>query len=356
MSAFLLRLKLLLCDKIAGVCYILCAVVISFVLLNLNLHAEESSRIPIGIVDKCQTSLSTRLVKDISSNASLNVYTDGDEDLELMLKDGYLNCILEIGEDYEKKVRNGDQNKLIKVYTPRDDTSSVIVQDIVAGYMMYDICFFKAWDDYMRLPDIGSEKLSLSQFSDYVLELKNNPFYAFDFDMEFIDVDNGDTKETDISNALIYRQVIAGINALLLMLLVFCACNKIAAEGETGIFKRRRLSSGSRILSFVLEIAATFVYMMPVMMLSAFTVFSDKGIGGTLYLLCLNMIFTFMATVVYYIVARLIKNAAAYQLAGTILSTVLGVCGFISVFSGLMGVELFNYTPVAAYITGFMRI
>lgn len=356
MSSYLLRLRLLMCDRVAGVMYILCSAVIAFVLLNLNIHAQDSSRIPIGIEDDCGTQITQRLISDISTNETLKVYTGTFEELNLLLKDGYLNCILRISPDYEEKVRRGDQEGLITVFTPKDDTSSVIVQDIVAGYMMYDICFFKGYDDYVKLPDIGADKLTLSEFSDYVLKLKNNPMYEFNFDISYVDVESSGVQETEVTNALIYKQIIAGLNALLLMLMVLCGCNSVASEGESGINKRRSILTSSKALRFIQETAAVFTYMLPVMILSSFTVFSELGIRGTLYLFCLNAVFTFGAVLVFMTIARIIRSASAYQLVGTVLSTVLGVCGFVSVFSGVLGMNYFEYTPVAGYISFFMKL
>jgi hypothetical protein len=51
------------------------------------------------------------------------------------------------------------------------------------------------------------------------------------------------------------------------------------------------------------------------------------------------------------LVSKLIKKTETYQIAGAVIVIGLGVLGFVSVFSGIMGgPEFLKYTPNAIYI------
>ena len=50
MSRFVLRLKICLKDRTAGICYLISAIVMLALLLSLDSAGEERSAIPVGVV------------------------------------------------------------------------------------------------------------------------------------------------------------------------------------------------------------------------------------------------------------------------------------------------------------------
>ena len=166
MGSFTLRLKLLLSDRIATVCYALCAVVMLSVFFNMNLHASDNSKVPMGLLCESDSPVAVRLRDRLLGSDALRVTEGTMDELEELLMDGYIGSIFVIGDDYEEKLREGVREDLIKVISPSDDTSSIIVQDIVAGYMMYDVCFFRTYDEYRTLPGNGTDILTEEEYAE----------------------------------------------------------------------------------------------------------------------------------------------------------------------------------------------
>ena len=50
MSRFILRLKICLKDRTAGICYLISSIVVLALLLGLESAGEERSSIPVGLV------------------------------------------------------------------------------------------------------------------------------------------------------------------------------------------------------------------------------------------------------------------------------------------------------------------
>ena len=353
MGAFVLRIKLLLADRIASVCYALCVIVMISVFFNMNLHASDTSRVPMGLLCESDGTFAKKLTDRLIESDALRVTTGTMEELSALLMDGYIGSIFVIPKDYDDKLRDGVREKLVKVITPSDDTSSIIVQDIVAGYMMYDVCLFRTYDEYMSLPDMGVERLSETEFADYVAAVASDPDYGFDFDIEYVDIGKADNTEVNITTAMIYRQIIAGLIGMLLLVLVVCGCNGFALEHGQSIAKRRKTLGSSRSLAYVLEMFAVFLYLTPAVILSSLIMIGESGPGGAVIIFLLGEALCAFFILICFLLARIVGSASSYQLVGTIVCLVLGACGFINTFSGIVGTPVFGATPVALYIKGF---
>ena len=362
MGALLLRLKLLLADRIASVCYVLCVIVMVSVFLNMNIHASETSRVPVGVVCESESRIAQRLKNALLESDALRVTCGTMDELEELLMDGYIGSIFIIGDEYEKKLKNGIKEDLIKVITPSDDTSSIVVQDIVAGYMMYDVCYYRTYDVYSSLPAEtgreddnagGVDRMTASEYYDYVAKLAENPMYGFEFDIEYIDIDRSDNKNVNITVAMIYRQIIAGLIGMLLMVLVVCGCNGFALEKGLSIDKRRKTVGRSYTRDHLLEMLAVLVYLTPAVLLSSLIMLGESGMGGASFIFLIGEAFCAFFILLCFVLAKITGSASSYQLVGTIVCLVFGACGFISTFSAVTGDTVLGGTPVALYIKGF---
>lgn len=357
MNRISLRIKLCLKDKTACICYIVSAVVMLCVLLGLEASSEERSAIPIGLVNLDESTEAQNLVKQIHENPSIYVI-DGNsrEELEERLLSGYINSIFIINEDYGINVRKGATDNLITVISGEDNKVSVIVGDIIAGSMLYDISMSKGYKTYLSEAEKAgiykdSEKVQWDRdkYREYALSISERPDFSFAFNMEFKDGNNGKIEEKAVTNGMIYRQMIAGMLAMLLSLVAFSACNGICLEHERGI--RRRLSNlpGSRAVSLMFDFFGIFVYTLPLGVGAGWALGKLEGIP-------VSLLYLAVMCLLCLILSDAVKKTDAYQLVGAVLVIGFGVCGFISVFSGLTGgADFLKYTPNALFIESFMK-
>ncbi len=357
MSEYLLRLKLLLRDKTALICYGLAVAVIVSVILGLNMHSEERSSLPIGLINEDNSPESENLRKEILKSKALYVYEGSRDYLQSLFLDGYINSLFIIKEGYGDNVKLGNTAELISIYSAEDDKISTVVGDIIAGCMLFEICIDKTYNRYMALNKLdGIEKLTYSEYCEYVEELSGDDSFAFSFDVSYIDAGTGATSAHDVTNGMVYRQMIAGMLAMLIMLIAFCSCNAIAGEYESGV-RRRLFTIGRNVfLAGFREISAVATFMLPMIILMS--VLFLKCMTGTevIKLLCLNICFMLFGTLLFYILVRLSKNVFMYQFVSSFVVIGFGILGFISVFEGLLGSEIFGATPIAYYIELFIGI
>lgn len=356
MNYFILRIKLLLKDRTAMICYAVSAAVILAVLLSLNVHAAERSSIPIGLVVKDESGEALDLKKALHDNPALYVYDGSYKEMTNLLLDGYINSIFIIEEGYGDRVRAGDVEDLILVYAARDDRISAVIGDITAGCMMYEICIDKAYNKYKSLtsPE-GVGKITRGEYVSYLEELAATEGFTFTFDVTYTEAGHT-TAASEITNGMIYRQMIAGMLAMLLMLITFCASNTITVEYENGIRRRLKCLAGGRMGMICGEIGAIFVYVLPLACVSAAVMYLPGSISDALRLFVLNAVFSLLFSGLFYACSCAARGVFPYQLLGAVLIVVCGTMGFINVFSGFLGTGLFGYTPVSAYIKLFIGI
>lgn len=342
MSRFILRLKICLKDRTAGICYLISSIVVLALLLGLDSAGEERSSIPVGLVMYDESEEAQNFANGMKNTPSVYVKEGELEDLREELLDGLIECVFIVDEGFGEKIRMGLPDETIRVISGEDDRVSVILSDITAGNMIYDICFNKAYRAYKALN--GEVQMSRSEYADVVAALKDDSDFAFTFNLTYEDSSTKKIEEKEITNGMIYKQMIAGMLAMLLSLIAFVSCNCFCLEYESGVAYRLKELPGKRLPSETMDFFGVFVYTLPLGLAAGFLI---SGVDGLLY----SVAYLFFMCMLCTFVSKLIKKTESYQIAGAVIVIGLGVLGFVSVFSGLIGgPEFLKYTPNAIYI------
>ena len=67
-------------------------------------------------------------------------------------------------------------------------------------------------------------------------------------------------------------------------------------------------------------------------------------------MLLINFGLICFAVIVYYMLANILKSISAYQITGAIVLIALGVMGFVSIFEGIVSMDIFENTPIGFYV------
>jgi len=347
MNRLFLRIKICIKDITACICYLVSAVVVLCLLLGLDSVSEERSAVPIGLINDDLSSESERLRESIMNNDAFYVYEGSRELLNEKLLEGYINSIVIIKEDYGLRIRKGNTDEIVEIISGEDNKVSVVVGDIIAGSMLYDVCAEKGYRLYLKQE--GNAGLSRDEYQKYILKTADRPDFQFGFGLEYRDANDGKIDETSVTNGMIYKQMIAGMFAMLLSLIAFVSCNGICLEYEAGTRRRLKNLPNSKLLMNTADFFGIYLYTLPLGLAGGYLLAGLKGMAiAAIYLLLL--------CAVCLLLSNLLKKTDAYQLAGAVLIIALGVCGFVSVFSGLVGgSDFLNYTPNALFIENFIK-
>lgn len=357
MSLFRLRMKLLLADKTATVALIVSTAVVLAVILGIRTFAAERSALPIGLCVEDDSAEARELRDSISKCEALYVYESGQAELKNLLADGYINCIFTIPEGYGGRIESMQTEGLVDICAAADDKIAVLCSDIVAGFMIDRICSVRAYGRYENLDKSKvSAPLDKAAYRAYVEGLEKDELFEFTFDVTFKDAGSKELTYRDISNSMLYMQVIAGFIGLLLMLTCFTACTGIAGECEAGVTGRLKTVPGQFITKWIVQIPVVIVYISPLPVVTALLFGIDSGLAGALKLFAASILLDAFLVICFFAAAYLTGSVSAYQICGSTVIIVLGVMGFLSIFMGLLGVEIFDFTPLALYISKFTEL
>lgn len=355
----LLRVRLFLKDRMT-----LCVLAVSvlgflFCMADLNRGAKELAAIPVGLVDLDKSEKSAELTEKLRALEALSIKCGTYEELAALMEEGRLRCILGIREGYGERLNAGKSRNLLDVYYEEDDRVATIVTDIVAGEMMYDICQAQAYLAYEDLPAGEREKYGRQEYEAYAASLIGGEDFDFAFEFRFVG-EGSRERETGIKSSLFYRQVVAAVAALLFALLMMSALSGVCLEREAGILGRRQLAGLTGGAELLGSMAACAVFsMLPA---AVFAVCVAAGVGEWekfFPVFWTSVLFSVIMALIYYLLARLAPGLFSYQVAGTVLLLVFGVCGFLGMVEGVLFPEFpgwFRYVPNCAYLRWFMDV
>jgi len=343
-----LRLKVFVRDRMSVTVYLCVLAIFGIVFINLNIHADDASSIPIGIlnldlIDDEPSEYSSRLVEGLSDLRFFSIHEDSYGKLEEMLYDGYINSIYVIERDYQDKVRKGDINELVTVYHNEKSEFINVVSDIVAGEMLYDICLEKGFITYRRYPAGTNGKKRENEYKAYAAMLMESPEINFGFLITYRS--NGDLVETpkEVNNATVYRQVILSMSAMVLAFLLFYIFSSNVMEREAGISGRRKITLLGRIsVSFADILTALIITGIPVVLFAwMFVRYANILNQDIIYkMIGITLGYCLITGVLFMILGMVMRSVFWYQLIGSMIVVVFGAVGFLSLVEGITMVDM----------------
>lgn len=340
--SFILRLKLMVSSKVTIIAFLIASVAFLLVLNNLNLHAEENSAIPVGIVNEDDDTVSAELVERLKNVKSIYVYEGSFDEMESLLLDGYISSVFVLKEGCGEAIKRGEPEEIVKLYFGKDDKTCAVIGDIVAGEMMYEICLYGGLMHYHQLPDRGHTD---EEYIEYVNELAKQDTYNFSFETEYY---NGSTEaEEGISNSVLYRQMIAGMVAMLLSFVILFSFSQNVLETEQGITQRRKATLMGRIRTALGDISAvTVCCLLLCILIAASTANSVGSLKAFFEILGVSVLYVVIMSVIMTVLSGISGNINVYQITGGALLLIFGIAGFAGVFSGFLGEGLSSVLSV----------
>lgn len=356
-----MRMKLILRDTTTRISLVFSLLIFILIFHILSESAEEYSAIPVGLVDYDKTTESFNLVKGLSQSPSLRIIEDEEKLLHKLLLDEKINALFIIEEGYEENIKKGNPNKLIKVYYISDNKSALILSDIIAGEMIYPISLYKTMDYYKHIPYNGI-KHGLEEYKAYIENLKGSDDFDFAFNISFENPEGTFIKESPISNALLYNQLIFGILGILFALIAMFFISFVVRERELGVESRLSITSFN-------QLKCDFTNLLALLSMEAFMALIFAGliymqlkqlglrvfIGGFL----LIFIYAFVQGCMYLIVSAYTKSTLTYQILCSILILIMAGLGFYSLLSGFQEARTASFVkiiPNSWFIQGFTDI
>ncbi len=339
-----LSLKLMIRDRITVFVFVASCICFFFLCASLNFSAEDQSRIPIGLAnldvveeESLTTTLMSQVLYDkVKNSPSFRVVEGSLEKLIKALENGEVNCIFVIKKGYQERLQVGYTKELIQLYKSEGNKNAAMLADIFAGEMIDEICLQKSYLAYKKLDFTGFEELTKGEYEQYVEQMKQEDEFEFSFEVSLYDPNIVEVDYNKLENAVLYREIIAGIFAMLLSFVVLFSFTYVCMEKEQGIYQRQRITLQNRlanILGTLLSVVVTTVFL-GLIFVSCVCYYTNSQ-SSFAPLLTLSITYALLISVVFYILARVAKGVLVYQMVGAIMILILGMLGFATIVDGI---------------------
>jgi ABC-2 type transport system permease protein len=322
----------------------------------------EMSSLPVGVVDYDQSDSSEQLVLSLHKVETLRINVKSERELQRLLMDEMITSIFIIEEGYEEKLKAGDLREMITMHYKQDNKAASILSDIVAGEMMYPVCFYKSLRYYKQLPYVGT-KLTDLQYESYLEKLLGN---SKDFDFAFRMIYRAPKEKLataqHLSNSVLYNQFIFGILGIFIAFIAMFLLSGTVKEKEIGVEVRLRISKFQILIQDFSNITALFVTEGTLAILFSWLIFlrlqSKDGLlwSSIFSLLLLNAL---VVGVILLLITKIIRKMHSYQIVSSVIILFTGGLGFYYLLTGFYqgyADKMLKFIPNSWLIQGFTDI
>lgn len=377
-NRIVLSLKLLFRDQGTLILFFVSVLCFFLICNSLNQAADTKSKIPIGIVNLdtidsngviIPSDASSSLICNLNKVEAFRVILGDFDELKKRLSQNEIYCFYVIESGYEKKIKASELTHLITVYRKKGDDSVPLLSDIFAGEMINQICIEKSASRYASLfkEDKWGAKESYLQ---YVNDLKEREDILFRFDIELSDIELNNTEFSNtehktniyekLETSLLYRQIVAGIFAILLSFLIMFSYTYVCMEREQGLQKRLKLTVAKKGTAELGWMISVLLLAMVLSIVFVSCVCYSIGLPQVFFkLLCLSFLFALMIAFIFAFISKVVTHFLGYQLVGALVVFVLGASGFLSMIVGILNTDflnVFKFTPNGWFIEKFVDI
>jgi ABC-2 type transport system permease protein len=331
-------------------------------IFSLTESAEDQSSLPVGIVDDDQSRSSEELIIKLKELSSLKVMQKSEKELNKLLMDEMILSYFVIGKGYEQKIRSQELEGIISVYYKSSNKAASILSDIIAGEMLYPICYYKALNLYEKLPFDG-QKHSKDMYEAYMESLlKDSKDFDFAFEMNYLNPQQNSVLEGTVPNSILYSQLIFGILGILMAFIAMFVLSGVVGEKEIGVAERIKLTRFHFLAQDIGNFCALILIEGGISLVFSGLLFASRGGGddflwiSSFLLLLLN---AFVLGGMFLLISKLIKSMIIYQLLCSTIILLSGGIGFYQLLTGFYHSAVDDirlFIPNNWFIQGFTDI
>lgn len=324
------RFKIVFKNKLLWFLFFFILLFFSFVLITFIEQIETKSKLPIALVDEDNSKLSNLLHLHLKENEVLNIIDTNKKYAMQLLKNSKVEAVYQIPKDYEKRVLDSSNDKLIKVYYLNGSSIGKVVSDIFASEMLFDICTQKTLDLLKKINENNQEK-KVKESANYFNKVIQNKRNACVKVMN-IKLDNrkNNNEKSNIENTLIYQQVIIGLMAVFIAFLILFAASSIIKDKELGTYQRLFTIINNRFMIIFSDILSIWILgsiISCILSLLIIIKIPFQDINQILSLLILFEAYVFVIVSFFVMCSIIMKKIITLQVVGAIILIIFAIIG-----------------------------
>ncbi|PKM51039.1 MAG: hypothetical protein CVV02_08895 [Firmicutes bacterium HGW-Firmicutes-7] len=352
MNIIALRLKLIYRSSAIRMLTIVIALLFIALIGSLYADVENSTKIKIGYVDESNTKFSTEVVRNLHKNELLKPIETSLEKGAQLIKKGEIEALFVIKADAEKRVYEGEFDEIIGIYYLSNNHLAPIIGDVFVGEMLKEISIITAVN-YLEevIGDYEEKEEALTTAYEYGQELAKNLKKDYYVNIEIFSFSEDKIIDTkNISNQMIYHQMILGIILSFLSFFVLFTASSIVKDEENHLIQKIIISKTSKVIIILGDYLSIVIASTSIAMLFALiSAYYSNDFLKTLYLnsvILLLFIGSFSALILF--MTKLFKSVSSFVVMGAVLILIIGIISgcFFNIDLSLPIIKSFAYfTP-----------
>ncbi|MCT4545293.1 MAG: ABC transporter permease [Vallitalea sp.] len=248
------RLKILFKTKMI---IILVVIMLSLFILLVNTlykSVDNSSRVPVAVVDNDLTDLSKKVVKNLKDDKMLRIVEYNKNKAVKELKNGKVEAVYILKKGLKDNINEERYKEIIDVYFLKGSTIAKFIGDIFAEKVLRDLCLIKSINLLERALDtnnIENKEYILADAYDYGISIQDYSNHQYYVKVNLVKnmKESIDIKKFD--NSLIYKKMIFGIIISFISFFLLFASVSIIKDKETKLSSRIKISSTNYLTVFL---------------------------------------------------------------------------------------------------------
>lgn len=259
---FLLRLKLFTRNKrlVCLVCIfsVFCSIFLNYFYSTLN----NSTRIPIGVIDEDRSELSKNIIEQFRKNQIFDTVQIKENEIEKVIKDFKVSAVFVFKEGFERDLHADNYKEVVKVYSLRDNEFSGVLCDVAAGDIMYDAALSKGTNMLYSLFEKKNINIDRNKLREMIEEYSSKDFaeekYILPINYKYAveSNENGIETKSISDNRVLLIRVFISINLIIILLFMLFMCSSIIKERNSNVFIRFK-AVGVSVRSYLFSNAAS---------------------------------------------------------------------------------------------------
>ncbi|MCT4597919.1 MAG: ABC transporter permease [Vallitalea sp.] len=324
------RLKILYKSKIIVVLSIIMISLFMFLAGALFESAEESSKIPIGVVNEDKTDLSKNIISSLYDDNIINLIEIDKDRAFSKLKKGQLEAVYILKKGLKENIINEDYEEIIDVYYIQGSTIARFIGDIFAEKVLRDVCLIKSLSLLERAinnNEIDNKDdliLDARRYANTIANYSNHQYYI---KVDYVTSNNDSINVENLENSIIYKKMILGIMISFISFYLLFASISIVKDKETFVFRRINISTTKcsiiiigDFISLVISgsvISLAFSVLNSIYGNNHLYIFTNTFIILVFFVICISSIIIFFT--------NMIDKVSAYVMLFTILILIMGI-------------------------------
>ncbi|SCN25724.1 Inner membrane transport permease YhhJ [Clostridium sp. N3C] len=322
------RLKLMYRNKLL---ILLCILLPLFFSMLVNKIFEKKTfyeGVPIAIIDRDRSKISSEILKKISENSAISVKNIEEEDIEEYISKEKVQAVYIFEKGMEKRIMAGEYEDIVSVYTVPGSLTAMGVSDIIAGEIVPYVCkYLVIIDGQRQLPQEEYEVIEEAVNSRFK-DLSNDPSYELPVIVDLKTPNSDEVKEKDKDRNIFSISMGLGLIVIFSTIFMIAGCSLFIKERENRVRNRIKVSGVkpfSLLFADILSVTITGISITIFQCIFMYPVLKGMSIKAILTVALFMAVYIFAAAAMLALLASIFKSHISFQSFTPVMILIMGI-------------------------------